>query len=97
MANSTTTQISARLDKSTYKELKKRLAEDKISLQEFVNATVRSYVDDKFKMKKIVELEINPADDLHLQLMKGEGYEADSVDDLMNQLDGRKKPKPIKK
>jgi hypothetical protein len=37
------------------------------------------------------------ADDLHLQLMKGEGYEADDVDDLMNQLDGRKKPKPIKK
>ena len=39
----------------------------------------------------------DPADDLHLQLMKGEGYEADSVDDLMDQLEGRKKPRPIKK
>jgi hypothetical protein len=97
MANTATTQISARLEKSTYKELKKRLAEDKISLQEFVNATVHSYIDDKFKMKKIVELEINPADDLHLKLLKGEGYEANGVDDLMDQLKGRKKPKPIKK
>jgi hypothetical protein len=36
-------------------------------------------------------------DELHAQLEKGDGYEADSVDDLMDQLEGRKKLKPIKK
>ena len=36
------------------------------------------------------------ADELHFELLKGEGYEADNIDDLMDQLDGKKKLKPIK-
>jgi hypothetical protein len=96
MATANTKQISARLEKSVHKNLKKRLAKDKISLQEFIDATVRLYIGDSLKFKKTLEVELNPADVLHLQLVSGEGYQAESVDDLVDQLEGKKKLKPIK-
>ncbi len=40
--------------------------------------------------------DISPADELALRLPAGEGYEADGIEDLMDRIEGRKDPKPIR-
>jgi hypothetical protein len=42
------------------------------------------------------EMEFCPGDDLYLELLAGKGYEAESIDDLMDQLQGRKSLRKIK-
>jgi len=92
-----TRQVSARLKSRTHDRLKKRLKEDDISMQEFFESTVQAYIDKKMQIRKHVHVIMHPSDELHLQLESGDGYEADDVGDLMDQLEGRKKFKRIKK
>ncbi len=92
-----TKQISARLESKDYGEFRKRLKTDGLTQQEFIRAVIREYQAGRLKLRKELRVEYHPADELHLQLQAGDGYEAESVDDLMDQLEGRKKPRRIKR
>jgi hypothetical protein len=89
-------QISARLNPTVHRALQRRLAKDRLSQQDFISTVVELYVTDQLKLIKSIHLDLSQSDELHLQLKTGEGYGADSIEDLMDQLEGRTAPKPIK-
>jgi predicted DNA binding CopG/RHH family protein len=89
-------QISARLNPLLQEAFRKRLELEGITQQEFIDSVVVEYVAGRLKMKKSLDLELRPGDELYLELLAGNGYEADSIDDLMDQLQGHKPLRRIK-
>ncbi|MFH1514118.1 MAG: hypothetical protein ABIG42_01525 [bacterium] len=90
-----TKQITARLKTSTHKALKVQLDKDELSQQEFIDTIVKLYIAGKLKLARSLNVNFSPTDELHIQLLAGDGYRADSVEDLMDQLEGRTDLKPI--
>jgi hypothetical protein len=91
------TQISARLNPVLHKAFRQRLGLEGLTQQEFLDAVIAEYVAGRLRLTKKVDIELHPSDELYFSLAAGGGYEADDVDDLMDQLEGRKKPRRIKR
>lgn len=91
-----TRQISARLKDNVYRAFKKKLERDGLTLQDFMRTVVHGYIKDMLSLRKEFHMEVSPADALHLELQHGKGYEADSIEDLFDQLENKKKSRPIR-
>ena len=90
-------QISARLNPPLQEAFRKRLELEGITQQEFIDSVVVEFVAGRLKLRKSLDLELRAGDELYLELLAGNGYEADSINDLMDQLQGHKPLRRIKR
>ncbi|HEX9745112.1 MAG TPA: hypothetical protein VGB30_06760 [bacterium] len=90
-------QVSIRLDDNIQREFKKKLSTDNLSQQEFLNFIIQQYLADNISVSKSLDIRFHPSDLEYLKTIAGDGYEADSLEELRDMVEGRKPLRKIKR